>query len=226
MLRNALLFAAVTFSLTAQPATTRGIYRIGVKDQVIYVNNVSDPNKFATTPGPVNLPPDDLRTYMDLLLIGDVVSLNGRPAKGTLISIGRLLPTAPVPFANFAIADIQRTGFVTFWIELQHADGSRLGTLMGAGLADGPAPPDAPDGADVNHGGNAAITGGTGAFLGARGQIAGAAPGGNATLTRLASMAENPAMRRQNGGGTAEWIVSFLPPFPDVHDLAELADRR
>jgi hypothetical protein len=227
MRRKLLLFAAVTCSLAAQPATLRGTYRIGVKDQVLYFNNLSNPNQFATQNGPVNLtPPADLRTFMDFIMIADVVSLNGRPAKGTLITTGRLLPTAPVPLANLAIADIQREFTTNLWIEIQRADGSPVGTLTGSGLGGGPAPPRSPDSADANGGGNIVITGGTGAFLGARGQAEGIGPGAHPILTRLASMAENPAMRRLNGGGTFEYVVGLEPPFPEILDFTAADARR
>jgi uncharacterized protein (TIGR03437 family) len=53
-----------------------------------------------------------------------------------------------------------------------------------------------------------AITGGTGAFLGVRGQA-----GFSAIVTtgRAASVAEDPAMRRTLGGGTRSFLLTLLP---------------
>jgi uncharacterized protein (TIGR03437 family) len=58
--------------------------------------------------------------------------------------------------------------------------------------------------------GNFAIVGGTGAFLGVRGQW------GNAvtpqTITeRLASVTEDPANRRRNGGGRLKFVLQVIP---------------
>ena len=68
--------------------------------------------------------------------------------------------------------------------------------------------------------GNFAIVGGTGAFLGARGQW------GNAvtpqTITeRLASVTEDPANRRRNGGGRLHFVLQVIPMFtPQIVDAA------
>jgi len=56
------------------------------------------------------------------------------------------------------------------------------------------------------------VIGGTGAFLGARGQV------GNAvTAFRVASISEDPANRRINGGGPKRAIIHLVPLFrPEV----------
>jgi uncharacterized protein (TIGR03437 family) len=55
------------------------------------------------------------------------------------------------------------------------------------------------------------ITGGTGAFLGARGQLGGVAPPTGVSVQRASSMTEDPANRRRNGGGSQRWIVYLIP---------------
>jgi uncharacterized protein (TIGR03437 family) len=63
---------------------------------------------------------------------------------------------------------------------------------------------------------NLTITGGTGAFLGVRGQSA--VTGG--TGLRAASWSEDPANRRVNGGGTLRMIVHLIPmAWPEVLTL-------
>jgi uncharacterized protein (TIGR03437 family) len=55
------------------------------------------------------------------------------------------------------------------------------------------------------------VTGGTGAFLGARGQAGTVAnPPGVAPL-RGASITEDPSNRRRNGGGSQQWVVHLIP---------------
>jgi uncharacterized protein (TIGR03437 family) len=55
------------------------------------------------------------------------------------------------------------------------------------------------------------ITGGTGAFLGARGQLGAVTPPAGVSVQRAASMTEDPANRRRNGGGSQRWIVYLIP---------------
>jgi uncharacterized protein (TIGR03437 family) len=73
---------------------------------------------------------------------------------------------------------------------------------MGMGLAEGDPPPGQPSTEKANW----AIAGGTGAFLGARGQVEGTGGTG-----RAASMAEDPANRRVNGGSTNRYLVHIIP---------------
>lgn len=51
-----------------------------------------------------------------------------------------------------------------------------------------------------------AVVGGTGAYLGARGMLA-----NPSIIHRIASMAEDPANRRTNGGGRGHYIVYLIP---------------
>src|SRR5262249_21291212 len=76
------------------------------------------------------------------------------------------LRTAPT--AGQAIADVVRNNVVDIRFEVLKSDGTPIGTIMASGMGGGPPPPGAPSGVLV---GNVAIVGGTGAFLGARGQV-------------------------------------------------------
>src|SRR5437667_157084 len=76
-----------------------------------------------------------------------------------------------------------------------------------AGLFGGPPAPGAP--AAVARS-NMIVTGGTGAFLGVRGQAGQAGP----WTPRVASVTEDPANRRINGGGTQSIILQLFPNFP------------
>jgi len=59
-------------------------------------------------------------------------------------------------------------------------------------------------------GSNNAVAGGTGAFLGVRGQLGGAGVPGFASF-RTASVTEDPANRRRNGGGKLRFVVHLIP---------------
>src|SRR5262249_21242961 len=92
--------------------------------------------------------------------------------------------------------------------EILKNDGTPIGTIFASGLAGGAAPPGSPLAAS---GGNLVITGGTGAFLGAPGQVWTTAPPPGVASARAASITEDPANRRRNGGGTQPWIVQLIP---------------
>ena len=88
--------------------------------------------------------------------------------------------------------------------EILQPDGTPIGSLMTMGFDAGPPPPGAP----VSFvAGNNVITGGTGAFLGARGQLAGAGPPTN----RDTSVREDPSRRRVNGGGKGVYYLHLIP---------------
>src|SRR5262249_41881429 len=91
--------------------------------------------------------------------------------------------------------------------EILKPNGTPIGTIVALGPNGGPPPPGAPL---AQSGGNLAIVGGTGAFLGARGQY-GAAQLPQSIPNRSASIAEDPANRRQNGGGRRRFILHLIP---------------
>src|SRR5262249_27748766 len=89
------------------------------------------------------------------------------------------------------------------------SDGASVGTITAQGFGGNSAspPPGAPLSATAF---NLAITGGTGAYLGVRGQLV---RGPVTTGARVASITEDPANRRANGGGKIRWIAHLLPLF-------------
>jgi hypothetical protein len=89
--------------------------------------------------------------------------------------------------------------------EILQPDGTPIGSIMIFGFSGGAAPPGQPS----SQSGNWAIVGGTGAFMGARGQ---AVEDVSRNITgRGASMAEDPAFRRVHGGGTRRFILHVIP---------------
>jgi len=105
-----------------------------------------------------------------------------------------------------AIADTVRNTMVDQVFEILRTDGRSVGTIMSSGLGGlGPPPPGAPSSATAS---NFTITGGTGAFLGVRGQIEFVLlPAGRTS----ASVTEDPARRRANGGGSQRWVMHLIP---------------
>jgi uncharacterized protein (TIGR03437 family) len=184
---------------------------VDVENLVQYHEDISDVSKFATNPNITTaVVPKDFHA---VVIIGDIVAVNGQPAKGTVTRNVRTatLTTAPNPGA--AIADTVHNGLNADVFEILKRDGTSIGAIMSLGLGGGDVPAGAPL---ALTGGNLAIVGGTGAFLGARGQDGtGVAPQG--VPSRQASFAEDPANRRRNGGGRARFVLQVIPMFrPEV----------
>ena len=199
----AVLSVAVYCNLAQGQAPVPTILVIDLDNVVEYQGDISDPSKFATNPNITTSA--GYKNFGVATLIGDIVGVNGQPAKGTYIGRSRVVSVSPAPVLGSinaeAIADTARTALREHMFEIK-SDGTPVGTIVSLGLSGGPAPPGTPSG----ERGNWAIVGGTGAFLGARGQV-----GGTGGAARAASIAEDPANRRSNGGGKYPFILHVIP---------------
>jgi len=192
----------------AQGTPSPVILQIDVENLVNYVDDISDPSKLATAGG-VTTPSTPLNFYTGLTL-GDIVGVNGQSAKGVFVGHSRQINLRPAPTPGQAVSDVTRTVAADQFFEILKSDGTPIGTIMITALAGtGAAPPGAP--LAVNQGNNA-IVGGTGAFLGARGQ-AGSAMTAQTVAIRVASMSEDPANRRKGAGGKVRFLLTFIPMF-------------
>jgi hypothetical protein len=147
-----------------------------------------------------------MKTYNSHISIGDIVAVGGKPAKGTLLcthTMFVLSPTATVGSMK-AIADTSRSMIDDCSLEVLTDGGVAVGTIFIHGLFGGAPPPGAPA-SFVRS--NLIVTGGTGAFRGARGQAGGAGP----WTPRVASVTEDPANRRVNGGGVVSIVLQVRP---------------
>jgi hypothetical protein len=173
---------------------------IDVNNNVEYQQDIPDPQNYATNPAVT--PSATPRNFYAVTVLGDIVAVNGQPAKGTYVGRSRsLYLNAGTPGA--AVADVTRAALREQIFEILKSDGTMVGTIMALGDSGGPPPPGAPSAAQK---GNWAIVGGTGAFLGARGQEAVAT-----NSARAASMAEDPTNRRTNGGGPVRYVLHVIP---------------
>jgi hypothetical protein len=177
---------------------------IDVNNYVEYQGDIADLSKYASNPN-VTTPAPPLNFFVATAL-ADIVAVNGQPAKGTFVQRSRALnmsSNATGLRGADAIADVTRLALREQIFEILQVDGTPVGTIVGLGFSGGPLPPGAPLAAIR---GNWAIVGGTGAFLGARGQEE---VGQN--TARAASMAEDPLNRRINGGGIARYFLHVIP---------------
>src|SRR5205823_1696492 len=179
---------------------------------IVYAMDTPDVSKLATNPSStpptrVFLSGTTIRTFASFVSIADIVSINGRPVKGTWTIRGTGLNMNPNPRAGEAISDTTRVNQVDAVFEILQEDGTPIGTLFGIGVSSGAPPPGAPR---IANNSNSAIVGGTGAFLGARGQQ---------ELVELiqpehqASVTEGPANRRTVGAGAGirRLVLHVLP---------------
>jgi uncharacterized protein (TIGR03437 family) len=215
MIRRVETFTMAVLSLAMYCNTARGeaplaTLKVELQNVVYYLVDTPDISKFGTNP---NITPN-MRVGCFLLgitdvALGDIVAVNGHPAKGTWVDRGMGLCLTPTPSPSQSIADTMRDSIRYQTYEILQTDGTPVGTIMTNGLnLGGPSPPGPPVGTQ-----NFAIVGGTGAFLGARGQTGNANQGLGSTQVspRSASIIEDPANRRQNGGGHVVFTLYVIP---------------
>ncbi len=200
------LLAAVFGSLAQGQATLPTIITIDVENVVQYASDVSDVSRLATDPNITTAIP--ARNFREFLALGDIAAVNGQRARGTFTANGRGVRLATDPNAGQGIADIARGNANVQTFEIQLATGHPVGSIMAAGLGAGTAPPPGSPLAVTQD--NNAIFGGTGAFLGVRGQV-GRAETPQDVPARVASMTEDPANRRRNGGGRQRFVLTVIP---------------
>ena len=208
MNRGRSLYAAcLSVALLHWPARAQNapavVFQIDVENIVSYLEDTPDVSKLATDTAVTT--PAAGRTFEKNVTLGDIVAVNGIPVKGTLILNPRLLNLKPNPGPGAAIGDATRGNTCGGSLEILWPDGTQIGTIFVADMGGGPAPPGSPVGATQ---GNFALIGGSGAFMGVRGHggSTAASPAG-----RQASMTEDPANRRINGGGKMSFFFQLLP---------------
>jgi hypothetical protein len=198
------LFAGVSCGLAQGQTPPSTTLIIDLQNVIEYQGDIADPSKFATNP---NVTPSvQPKNFFVATILGDIVAVNGQPAKGLYAGRSRSIIVSPTPNpatgVDEAIADVRRAAIREHIFEILKSDGTPVGTIISLGFSGGTAPPGSPSTERANW----AIVGGTGAFPGARGQVSGTGGAG-----RAASMAEDPVNRRINGGGAFPFIIHVIP---------------
>jgi hypothetical protein len=176
---------------------------VDVENAVQYRSDLMDPARRGTDANVTTAA--TARAFTDVLFIGDIVAVNGKPAKGLWTSRQFLMNFNPSPAPGFAVADVTRGTIAECKWEVLDAEGRFVGMIADSGLSP--------------H----AVTGGGGAFYGAQGQMAGGTPP-NPKPIRVASMSEDPGNRRNIGGGTSRVIFHLLPLYRPEIQAAYHAD--
>jgi uncharacterized protein (TIGR03437 family) len=198
-------------------AQTPSTLKIEIQNLVFYEVDNADASRFGTSP---NVTASGLSCAGQsfgghlgnrVVGLGDIVAVNGQPAKGTYVSSGATICVSPTPAPGQPIADTSAGPMVYETYQILQSDGTPVGTIMANGLrVAGPSPPGPPAG---NF--NSAIVGGTGAFFGVRGQAGNANGNLGASAPSSRSITEDPALRRTNGGMHAVftlYVISLSRP--------------
>src|SRR5437867_3564690 len=101
-----LLAAAGSYPGAAQVTSTT--LEVDVENIVSYSSDVFDASKFATDPNLTT--PAPVRNFRFVMAVGDIVAVNGKPAKGTLIARQQAVILSPAPSPVQGMADVVRTG--------------------------------------------------------------------------------------------------------------------
>ena len=205
-----ILIVALCCTAASGQAPPPTILTIDVENVVEYRGDVSDPTKFGTNPSvtPVN----GAGVFSVNVVLGDIVSVNGQAASGIYVGRPLALALTPTPKPRQAIADTAHASLRSHTFEILKVDGTPIGTIMSFGLDAGPPPPGAPT-YSVDTRGDYTIYGGTGAFLGGHGELVQRWSGLETNPPRAASMAEDPANRRINGGGHILFFLHLIPMY-------------
>ncbi|MEK7407544.1 MAG: hypothetical protein AAB225_20895, partial [Acidobacteriota bacterium] len=201
-LLTALCVLACCRAAQGQIATT--VLEIEVENYVNYFNDVADYSKLATDPNKTAVA--QVRNFAQSIGVADIVSVNGEPAKGIFTDRRIQLALAVNPTAGQAIADAARSNIHDRYFEILKPDGTLIGTIVMTGRGGGSPPPGAPS-AILNA--DFTVVGGTGAFLGVRGQAGGTRD--PRPEARSASMSEDPGNRRMHGGGQRRFVLHLIP---------------
>jgi len=170
-----------------------------IQNSVQYRDDLGDPVRVGTQPGVI--PWRATANFYPLVGIADIAEINGKPARGMIVLRGLGLSVTRNAQPGQATADSPgRVAVYDAHIDILDDQGRPVGSIAVNGIGGGPQAPGLPAGF-----GTLPVTGGSGAYLGAKGQMA--ATG----AFRLASMAEDPSNRQINGGTSSMWVIQLIP---------------
>lgn len=185
------LLALSALSTTLSFSQNVVVLVVDVDNAVQYRSDIADPNRRGSDAALTT--PAAARAFTDVLFVGDIVAVNGRPAKGLWTSRQLLMNFSPSPQPGFGVSDVTRGTLADCKWEFLDADGTFVGAIADSGY--------------LPH----AVVGGVGAFLGIRGQMGAPVTNPNPRAIRVASMSEDPGLRRTLGGGTSRIAFHLIP---------------
>ena len=182
------------------------VLSIQVENFVNYYNDITDWSKLATIANQTTLS-GSVPNFAISLDVADIVSVNGQPVKGVFterrIQYKRTVSVTPGQF----IADSVSSAIQDRFFEILNIAGTPIGNIMVTGMGGAVPAPGTPS---VIADGNFTIIGGTGAYMGARGQ-GGGLDEPSSTGARSASMSEDPSQRRLLPSGHRLFVLQLIP---------------
>src|SRR5690348_12713181 len=121
--------AQVPFSTTLE---------LDVENIVSYASDLFDASKFATDPNLTTAAA--VKNFRFVMAVGDIVLVNGKPARGTLVARQQAIALSPTPIPGQGVADVVRTAVTEFLFDIQQADGNPVGNIHTLTLSGGAAP--------------------------------------------------------------------------------------
>jgi hypothetical protein len=202
----AVLVAAAAGNLAWSQAPAPTILTIDLTGYTEYQADIYDASKYGKNSD--KTPSTGTGAFGVATILGDIVAVNGQPAKGLYVGRSRAVGASPTPTPGQSPGDTTATALREHVFKIMRPDGTQIGTIVSLGFSGGDAPPGAPSG---GTGGDWAIVGGTGAFLGARGQMKG---WGGTPFAKAngASMAEDPINRLvYHAAATWRFTLHIIP---------------
>src|ERR1700730_14377178 len=114
------------FALSAIPALAQMpgvVMTVDIDNVVRYGYDVSDWTKFGLNTGPTTRAATPT-AFGNFVTLADIVAVNGKPSKGTVVYRGLGLPIRPAPSPGQAIGDITRGGINDILWEFLQEDGT------------------------------------------------------------------------------------------------------
>ena len=194
----ALCLAVVTGSIScyAQAVDEPVIWTVDFENVVQYRGDVTDPTKLARDPNITT--PQPTRAFQISYNAGDLVAVNGKPIKGFFTAIWGVVTSTVVPQSGLNVADLSSSSPLLGHNQFLGPDGAWIGSLTIFG------------GTSAAPGSIGTVIAGSGAWAGITGE--------NRLLElitppRVASVTEDPAARRINGGGKYRFMFTLYPKF-------------
>ena len=200
-------------------APTRAILRINADSYVRYVYDGSPREKWGLLSVATPIPPrrgveEPVWQFDGRIGIGDVSAVNSYQVKGTVMEHSTwVLTQSDFPRTSTSTAPFNRDGPITWIVEIADDRDRSIGTLVGTGLTGGPPPAGITTTRPQGWGPpiwNIAITGGTGAFAGARGQLVSHTNQTQMTYTSVQTSTA-PSVRRQISNRPLRLIAYVIP---------------
>jgi len=192
--------AALCASGLGQTVEQPVVLVIETANGVFYRGDTTDTTKLASDPGVPT--PGPAKAFQYGHVVSDIVTVNGKPAKGLVHTRGAILLARVNPQPGQMIADFDGTGpYFCFW-DILGPDGTWVGSLMDGGVA----PP----------GPGHAIIAGNGAYLGVAGEHRSMAW----TAGETTSVSEDPANRRIHHRAKSRTVLHLYPKYRPAVDIS------